>query len=90
MGAFVFGCIVGIVSTLLLVWRLNLPQVAKRKLQVSSDEKLTESSAYVSELSPNRVTQADYDDAEERQQQSTNSLFTTNAVYVATNAATAV
>ena len=51
MDAFVFGYIVGIVSTLLLVCRLNLRHMEKRKLQVSSDEKLTESSAYVSELS---------------------------------------
>ena len=90
MGAFVFGCIVGIVSTLLLVWRLNLRQVENHKPQVSSDEKLTESSAYVAELSTNRVSQAVYDDLVETQQQSTNSLFTTNAVYLATDAATAV
>ena len=90
MGAFVFGCIVGIVSTLLLVWHLNLRQVEKRKLQVFSDEKLTESRAYVSELSTSRVTEAVYDDVGETQQQSTNSLFTTNAVYLATDAATAV
>ena len=90
MGVFVFGCIVGIVSTLLLIWRLNLRQVGNHKPQVSSDEKLTESSAYVAELSTNRVSQAVYDDLVETQQQSTNSLFTTNAVYLATDAATAV